>query len=356
VNSAFIDLVSNAPKVKVSVNNIRNCFHGRQIEPVVYRPLELGILENGFWADCRGAYFIRDPKGYMYDALGGNHRAVVGRGPKCGMEGRLIPWKETGEIARREGLIPVGKTFSLTPKVLDALLFAIKNIETGTHERSLQDECRYFRRIVETHFNKAGDVKEEEGFDRLIFDIPTLYGTVFDKDLSDGRGWALPKREIKRRELVEEEARRAGLPPPVHEEVSAISTFYSGYGPNPAKAIKEVNILAALWNENAKCESARTIVRGLKFFWTHKDIEDSLADYCIRPEKTMTILQAIGKMPLKNSNAWAAATRKIPKEERATSGRFENIKRESEPNKEKPSGRGETIGDARFKVVLEAAC
>jgi len=313
-------------------------------------------MREGFWQSCSGSYFIRNPANSFYHAIGGNHRTVVGRGPKCGIEGHILDWDKAGVIAKEAGLIGPEEEFSLTNTVLEALIYAVEKTELGQHGRSLMDECDYFTKIVREHMNEKGDKKKDSNKKlRLVFDVPTLYKRVFKKDLADGRAWGPPKGLVEERQAEIAAARAAGTTLPVFKPVKNITTFYSGYGPNPAKAIKEANVLAKLWNENLHMEAARLIVRGLKFFWENRDIQKSLGDYYLGNAQVIPTLRALGKMTLEKSDAWAEETRLIPPEKRFSSERFVNIKPPKAVGKGNRSPTEEEEADDDFAPIIIAA-
>jgi len=162
---------------------------------------------------------------------------------------------------------------------------------------------------------------------------------VFGADLTDGRAWGLPKGVKAKYEAAVGEAKAQGLPEPPYPTVKKVTSFYSGYGPDPAKQMYECHILAKMWNQNYEIEAARLIIKGLKFFWTHRDITRTLPDYYLREKETpvLVTLRAIGKMTEERADEWADITRKIPPEERATSDRFKHIK---PPPQKKPTDTG----------------
>jgi len=151
MTNPFLELVYSAPKKIVSTNNIRNCFQGRRIDCGVYQKLESDILREGNWATCPRAVLIRDPSDFMYDAISGNYQAIIGRGPKCGMEAYVLDWGDVAEIAIKAKLVEEGP-FSLTRKVKEALIHAVEKTEIGQHGRSLVDECAYFDELIRVYY------------------------------------------------------------------------------------------------------------------------------------------------------------------------------------------------------------
>jgi len=354
----FLELVNTAPKKMVSSNNIRNCFEGRRIDCGVYQKLESSILREGFWSSCAGAVLIKDPNDFMYDAVGGNHRAVISRGPKCGMEAYILDWGAVAEISIKKGLIKEGP-FSLTKEVKEALIHAVERTESGQHGRSLVDECAYFNQLVRDHFPGPDFREISNERVRLTFKVPKFYEKAFGVDMADGRAWGLPKAVKAKYEAAVSEAKAKGLPEPVYPKDKRMSSFYSGYGPDPSKQMHQCHILAKMWNQNFEIEAARLILKGLKFFWTHRDIMRTLPDYYLQEKETpvLATLRAIGKMTEERADEWADITRAIPREERATSDRFKHIK---PPAVKKPADTG--IADApnnpnreRYAHVLTAA-
>lgn len=172
--------------------------------------------------------------------------------------------------------------------------------------------------------------KLENGNIKLTFRLKTFYKKVYGKEVSPGRDFHVLSGDQRKRDSEVEEAEKNDVEAPEWKP-----RVLSNLIPQEGHAIVQQQIggdhlLAESFNRNDLWDTAHTILRGFKFFYVKKDIEDILDQFYTPFSAVRTVINAIGGLTGSNQQEFSAKVPENPPDERRESKVVENI-RSKEP-------------------------